>query len=507
MKQRRVLIDGFNLGLETGTGVATYARNLSYSIHALGYQTDVLYGERAAPGVHSLLKEIAFFDPYAGTPPRWLTWLRYVAEAVTSPTGVAAKAVPITGRVITTHYKARMPYFDTIWNAPGVFDRATRHFAVNQWLFPSRLKVSPTIRPDIAHWTYPLPIRVPGARNIYTIHDLVPLRLPYTTLDNKRYYFALSRLLARSADHIVTVSETSRRDIINLLGVPPERVTNTYQVVEIPEKYAKKPEDAVKREVEGTFNIQYKEYMLFFGALEPKKNVGRLIEAYLASKTDTPLLIVGKLAWKSEQELRLLNDDAISYLQQTGSLTFRRRKIFHVDYAPFPLLVSLIRGAKAVLFPSLYEGFGLPILEAMKLGTPVLTSTEGSSPEVAGSGALLIDPYDTRALAQAITALDTDAELRASLSVKGQKQAEVFSASAYQARLDSLYERVLKEKLPSRLAQQQKSIAKATAEPMLDLLRQGKLLPGAKETDASGAEQILTPIRPMDAEIDAATGE
>jgi glycosyltransferase involved in cell wall biosynthesis len=447
MTKRRLLVDGFNLGLETGTGVATYARNLTYCAHELGYETDVLYDVRQAPGTQALLKEIAFFDPYVGTPPGWLVAWRYATEVLSSPNVVRSRKVPITGQVISTHYKSRMPYYDTIWNSPDVFNRSARHFAISRTLFPSRLRVSVgKTPPNICHWTYPLAIRVPRSINIYTMHDLVPLRLPFTTLDNKRFYFALMRLLARRADHIVTVSETSRRDIINLLGVPEDRVTNTYQAVDIPAKYADKPADVVRQEVEGTFNVKYKEYMLFFGAVEPKKNVGRLIEAYLASKIDSPLLIVGKLAWKSEQEMRLMNDDATAYLEQLGSLTFRRRKIFHVDYAPFPLLVSLIKGAKAVLFPSLYEGFGLPILEAMKLGTPVLTSTEGAIPEVAGEGSMLIDPYDTRALAEGIRALEVDPELRGRLADYGRKRAAMFSMEAYKVRLGALYDRLQAEK-------------------------------------------------------------
>jgi glycosyltransferase involved in cell wall biosynthesis len=452
MNRKRVLIDGFNLRLESGTGVATYARNLTYATHALGYQTDVLYDVRGGPGFHNLLREIAFFDPLVGNPPAYIRWMRYAGETARSPVGLTARRVPITGRVIATHYKARLPYFDTIWTSPDVFGRAERHFVVNEWLMvPSRLRLRMDSPPDLAHWTYPLPIMVPRTKNIYTIHDLVPLRLPFTTLDNKRRFFRLVRLLARTADHIVTVSETSRKDIIDLLGIDEAKVTNTYQSVEIPAKYTDKPADLVRREVEGTFNIKYKEYMLFFGAIEPKKNVGRLIEAYLASKIDTPLLIVGKLAWKSEQEMRLMHDDATSYLEQIGSLTYRRRRIFHIDHVPFPLLVSLIRGAKSVLFPSLYEGFGLPILEAMKLGTPVLSSEEGPIPEVAGDGALLIDPYDTRAIAEGIRELDTNAELRGSLGARGRRRANLFSAQAYQRRLHALYDRILEPgRLPMR---------------------------------------------------------
>ena len=446
-QRRRILIDGFNLGLEAGTGVATYARALSYCLRDLGYETDVLYDVRPAPGLDSLLKEIAFFDSYVGDPPLWQKIFQYFLETVLAGGGALATRVPITGRVISTHFKSRLPHFDEIFNSHDVFHRANRLFAVTQYIFfAARLRAHVPRRPDIAHWTYPLPIYIPKTKNIYTMHDLVPLRLPYTSLDNKRFYLRLMKKLVRKADHIVTVSETSRRDIINLLGIKPEKITNTYQAVEIPAKYLNKAPDIVKAEVEGTFNIKYKNYMLFFGAIEPKKNVGRLIEAYLAAKIDTPLVIVGKMAWKSEQETRLLNDDATSYLEQVGSQTFKRRRIFHVGYAPFPLLVSLIKGAKCVLFPSLYEGFGLPILEAMKLGTPVMTSAEGATKEIAGDGALLIDPYDTRAMAEAIARLDVDAELRGSLSDRGVRVADRYSMAAYTRKIHSLYDHVLATK-------------------------------------------------------------
>ena len=442
-----LLIDGFNLGLESGTGVATYARNVSYCAHALGYRTDILYDTDIGVRTSQLLREIYFFDPLGrATKSPWLNWIKHLRELAAVPFDAYANSAPVTGKIITTHYKSQLPYFDTLWGSPDVFGRAYRKFAVYQNIHATRLAVHLKERPHIAHWTYPLPIHVPGAKNIYTIHDLVPLRLPFTTLDNKKIYYSLVKMLAEKADHIITVSENSRKDIINLLGVPENKVTNTYQSVDIPEKYASKSEAIVKNEIEGTLDIKYKEYMLFFGAIEPKKNIGRLIEAYLASNTKTPLVIVGKKAWRSEQELRLLQDDATSYLETLGSRTFRRRRILQLDYVPFPMLVSLIKGAKAVLFPSLYEGFGLPALEAMKLGTPVLTSSEGSMPEVAADGALVVDPYDTRALAEAISALDTNAELRAELADKGRKRAAFFSPEAHSQKLASVYQSVLDKK-------------------------------------------------------------
>jgi glycosyltransferase involved in cell wall biosynthesis len=228
-----------------------------------------------------------------------------------------------------------------------------------------------------------------------------------------------------------------------VLGIDPQRITNTYQSVTIPAKYANKPEDQVAREVEGATGVGYKDYYLFWGSIEPKKNIGRLIEAYLASKVDAPLVIVGARAWKSEDELRLLNDEIIRFLRITDGDVRTRKRVIQLSYAPFSLLVSLIRGAKAALFPSLYEGFGLPALEAMLLGTPVICANTASLPEVVGDAALMVDPYDSAALANAIRLVDADEGLRSDLSRKGLAQAALYSPEIYRERLAGVYQRFL----------------------------------------------------------------
>ncbi len=431
----RVFIDGFNLALSQGTGVATYARNLSYALHGMGHRVGVLYGNRSGPAKDPLAREVGFFDPPVSLMPQWLADIFRGIKLSQRPFGLKAWSVPVTGAVIAHG----MPYYDEIWNASDMFGLA----AVYNEMVGGMLKVRiPGGPPDIMHWTYPFPVEVAGARNIYTLHDLVPMRLPATTLDNKRRYLRMARAIAKRAEHIVTVSEHSRRDIIDLLQVPPERVTNTYQAVDIPAGLRNKPQNLIRDEIQGSFGLISGEYFLFFGAIEPKKNIGRMIEAYLASGVKGPLVIVGKKAWHSENELRLLFNDHIEFLQTDGPFTYTRHRIMHLEYAPFPLLVSLIRGARAVLFPSLYEGFGLPVLEAMLLGAAVMTSNTSSLPEVVGDAALTVDPYDVAGMAQAIRALDSDAGLRARLSAAAPAQADLFSPARYQERLRALYARI-----------------------------------------------------------------
>jgi glycosyltransferase involved in cell wall biosynthesis len=434
----RIYIDGHNLALDQGTGVATYARNLSFRLGGLGAEVGVLYGTRASPSRNELIREIAFFDNRVGEASSLLRTARAVRRTMLSPFGEYATGVPITGKVVANTFETRMPHYDHIWNVENGFDLASNHFRH----YRSRLAVRMPRAPDIMHWTYPLPLRTPGAKNIYTLHDLVPLRLPFTTLDHKRNYLRLNRLIVQKADHIITVSEASRRDIINLLGADPEKVTNTYQSVEIPRKFAEKPVNEAQDEIKGSFGLDWKGYFMFFGAIEPKKNVGRMIEAFLSSGSDLPLIIVGKQAWKSEDELKLLFDDHIRYQVQEGSILRTKRKIILLDYAPFRLLISLIRGAKAALFPSLYEGFGLPALEAMKLGTPVMTSNTSSLPEVVGDAAIMVDPYDVRSMVEAIRALDHDADLRGWLHNAGPRRAALFGPEQYERRLADVYQRL-----------------------------------------------------------------
>jgi glycosyltransferase involved in cell wall biosynthesis len=189
------------------------------------------------------------------------------------------------------------------------------------------------------------------------------------------------------------------------------------------------------RSIENVFKVGWKGYFLYFGAIEPKKNLARIVEAYLASGATQPLIVVGGRAWLDEDETALMH-------QARRNKQVRKKKILLWDYMPFSLLVALIRGARGTIFPSLYEGFGLPVLESMSLGTPVITSTGGSLPEVAGDAALMVDPYDTVALTREIRRLAADDGLAAELSARGRVQAATFSPEACQARLAEMYRRL-----------------------------------------------------------------
>jgi glycosyltransferase involved in cell wall biosynthesis len=438
MGRSNILIDAYNIARPHGTGVATYGRTLAQAAGGLGHDVGLLFGTQADHARQPLLNEIALAEgdeamAAQGRPPGKA---RLALSAVRGILGAhRAREVALSGEVILPPGLGIGAQMHTrYWNAPRLYNLANGAFRVTGQM--TRVTAGHV---DVAHWTYPLPVRMRGAANVYTLHDLVPLRLPYTTADRKKSYLALCRAIARRADHIITVSEHSRADIIRILGVDEGRVTNLYQPTDIAGLLAGVPEAQIAREVEGLLQAGYRGYYLFFGAIEPKKNVARLVEAYLASGSKKPLVIVGAPGWGSDRDVALL--------RQLTELDLRRR-IRWLGYLPRQTLATVIAGARAVLFPSLYEGFGLPVLEAMALGTPVITSTVSSLPEVAGEAALLVDPLDVRALTAAILSLDGDDTAVAALAQAGLMQAQRFSPAAYRYRLETFYAATLGHAAP-----------------------------------------------------------
>ena len=432
-----ICIDGFNLAAAQGTGIATYSRNLLDAASRLGFRTEALFGPTLPIGSVKPFGDVAILDPERPAEPlRFMQKIERDVRTLLGPTGRTAFPVRPSTDVIWPGGEAARPNASRFWAGDRLYFYANRAFNKHGRSTPVRFfSTRDAPAPSVMHWTTLLPLRALNVPNIYTIHDLIPLRLPHTTLHNKPVFMALCREVARRADHIAVVSEATRRDVIRMLGVPEDRVSNTYQAVSLPKALIERSERDVVIELEATFRLGWGDYFLHFGAVEPKKNLGRVVEAYLASGVKTPLVIVGGRGWLSEPETALL-----SHVKAIGGPSSDRIHVY--EYMSFATLIILIRGARAVLFPSLYEGFGLPVLEAMSLGTPVLTSTEGALPEVAGDAAIQVDPYDVQALSTAIRMIDADAGWRAEASLRGRAQAAQFNDDAYDARLRALYSKV-----------------------------------------------------------------
>lgn len=428
----RIGIDGYNFAIPHGTGIATYGFTLARTLRDMGHQVEGIFGLDV--GENPETREVMFFDALNQDTSRQRSKKELRAEssrifrrALNPFTSRTLLEVPLSEKVEKSAFAERMPRFDRLLSFPALFEVAHRHFNLYRRFLPIRMENPP----EIMHWTYPVPVRLIGSRNIYTLHDIVPLKLPYTTLDVKPNYFKLIEECIEKSDKICTVSETSANDIRDQFGDPARKIFNTYQTSAL--SYAMPNQSAADDAdmIEGIFGLKHQKYFLFYGSIEPKKNIGRLIEAYLSIRSEAPLVVVGSRSWRADEELRLLPKEQAGM----GSAG----KIIRLDYMPRALLVRLIRGARAVAFPSLYEGFGLPLLEGMQLGVPVLASRASSLPEIGGDAAIYADPYDAGSIAAALKRLDTDANLRTELGKRGIIRAEAFSPERYRERLGSLY--------------------------------------------------------------------
>lgn len=255
-----------------------------------------------------------------------------------------------------------------------------------------------------------------AARRIVTIHDAFAYACPaaHNRLDTWRYRVLLPHS-ARRADMVLTDSQHSRQDLIRYLNIPADQIRTIGCGID--PYFAPVAAGAARRAVLERYGVR-SPYLLYVGGINARKNVARLLEAFARVRTQHPdlrLVIGGKRQWRTgEIDATLARLDLGDAVQWTGYLAD----------ADLPALYS---AAQAFVFPSLYEGFGLPPLEAMACGTPVITSNVSSLPEVVGDAAVLIDPYDVGALARAIEQVLTDAASRVTLRERGLQQAALWT--------------------------------------------------------------------------------
>ena len=252
--------------------------------------------------------------------------------------------------------------------------------------------------------------------SLATVHDLGYLYFPEAHPWRQRLYLDLStRWNARIAAHLLADSEATKADIVAHYGTPPEKITVAYPGRD--ETLAPVRDPASIEAVKARYGIAG-DYFLYLGTLQPRKNLARLIAAFAALPPETVLVLAGKRGW--------LYEDLFA---QVGRLSLEGHVLFP-GYVPDEDKAALLSGAVAFVFPSLYEGFGLPVLEAQACGCPVITSTTSSPPEVAGDAALLVNPSDTEAITAAMQRIASDSGLRKTLIERGFVNVRRFSWAA-----------------------------------------------------------------------------
>ena len=311
------------------------------------------------------------------------------------PLGSYEKAVNIVKKYLPRPYLLTHAAKTTIFNFTLIKERPDVFIQPNYISFPT----------------------IVDTKTITFIHDLSHIRYKeFHPKDRVEYFEKNLQKSIDNSDKIVTISDFTKKELVDFglcdeakIEVIPNGVDTSFKPVA-----AEEFRNKTKR-----FDIAYKEYFLFVGTLEPRKNLDTLLKSYLLylsrTKNPVPLILAGGIGWRSEHF-----DD----LLQTALATGHVKKVGYVSQEE---LVALYSGAKAFVFPSYYEGFGLPPLEAMACGTPVIASNRSSIPEVVGDAGILVDPDDEEALARHLQRLDTDETLRLILSKKGLKRAKLFS--------------------------------------------------------------------------------
>jgi glycosyltransferase involved in cell wall biosynthesis len=378
----RLCMDARMLISVGGTGVSSYARQLQRA-------------HRAISANHALLSDRGALDEAAPAPfGRAGRWLRALAPGV-------RRASPLAGT-------------ERLLVAPDVFRVAQVYFDVHRRPLPVRLPGPP----GIMHWTYPVPLAVVGWHNLYTVHDVIPLLHPdLTHIDARRYRRLLDRL-AECATRFIAVSETARDEIVRATGCQPDFVIDCSLAVDAAPASAR---DLPANVVPGQF-------LLACGTVEKRKNLARLLEAYRQSEIAMPLVIAGPDGWGADEIAGLV-------AATPGAL--------RLPYLDLSSMRALLGHARALVMPSLAEGFGLPVAEAMALNTPVAASDRGALAETAGGAALAVDPEDVAGLAGALRRLAADDALCAALAAAGQANADRFTPPHFAERLTRAYAAVM----------------------------------------------------------------
>ncbi len=261
------------------------------------------------------------------------------------------------------------------------------------------------------------------------IHDLAFLHHPaFIKKSHLRYYKKNTPLFASKAASIATVSEFSKNDLIQQYAIPASKINVVYNGI----ASAFQPFNWADKESIKSNYTAGKEYFLYIGAIHPRKNLMNLLKAFSLfkkrQKSNMQLLIAGRLAWDYEQFSESLK-------------TYKyRQDVQLLGYLPQDQLASITAAAYALVYPSFFEGFGVPIVEAMQSGVPVITSNTSSMPEIAGSAALLADPHSISDLAEQMMRIFKDESLRNELIQKGFEQSNKFS---WDKTADLLWESIL----------------------------------------------------------------
>lgn len=371
----KVIIDATPV-LPKPSGVGLYVSNLIFSLYALQEEHNFELGIAYQPGMKNWLRGNLYF-------PHLLA--NYCK----------LHRVPLPTR-ISNFLFSQFPiifqsYFESFLESPNVIH------GTNYFVYPSK-----------------------NSLNVITIYDLTFLKYPQYIDSVVKQYAKQVRKCLKWIDLIITISESSKKDIVEYLQVDPSRIYVTPLASRYYPSYS--IDQTLNKELSDLPNYDFylsTPYILFVSTIEPRKNIINLVAAFnllkSSHKIEHNLFLIGKKGWNYDSTFEAIKNSKW------------RNEIYHLDYLSDESVALFYSKADAFVYPSYYEGFGLPVLEAMTLGAPVVTSNTSSLPEVAGDAALFIDPNDPEEIAEAIFKLISNSQLRSELIDKGKERAKLFS--------------------------------------------------------------------------------
>lgn len=314
-----------------------------------------------------------------------------------------------------------------------------------QWVMPRLLR---RLRGDLYHSAYVLMPYWPGIPTLLTVYDLIPLRYPaHSSARARRLIRITTRLALRAARQVAAISEFTRADFMAEFGLPSDRIAAVPLAAD--PAFRPQPPEAIA-ELRARYRLP-EQFVLYLGSNKPHKNLVRLVEAWQMADgerrmADGGLVIAGSWdpRYPEARELAVsLAAHATKSRSEPQSSVLNPQSIRWLGPVSEVDLPALYSAATAFIFPSLYEGFGLPVLEAMACGTPVICSNTSSLPEVAGTAALQVNPMDTAALATALKRVQGEADLRTELRMRGLTRAAEFTWTQTAATTLTLYRKML----------------------------------------------------------------
>lgn len=274
--------------------------------------------------------------------------------------------------------------------------------------------------------------KIAGLKTIVTIHDLIFLRYPefYKPIDRKIYTYKFKEA-ATIADKVIAVSECTKRDLVDYFSIPQEKIEVLYQGCD--KSFQNEVAAADKEAVRQRYALP-KEYLLYVGSIEDRKNLMLIVQAMTQCSCQLPLVVVGK---------RTPYTDEVQHFIDTNNLNKRVIMLHDASFKDFPALYQM---ASIFIYPSFFEGFGIPILEALCSKVPVIAAVGSCLEEAGGEGSIYVDPNNSTQLAQAIDRVMGDESLRHNMVAKGLEHAAKFDHAVLTQQMMQLYQRVLADK-------------------------------------------------------------